>query len=272
MTMLSQHRNAGTVHRGPSGFWPTDEILATIAGQTGGIFLRDDFTSFYGLLTTTVGDYSSQSGGWVSYQDSGNTITQLATETGGVVRITTDTTDNDEAWLSTGSGIVKVDDALRTGRLFFEARFRTTTIATRNIVVGLGEEGMAVADSISDSGVMVDKDFLGFRSLEGDADGLDFAHNVASGGGYITTIDDVQTLVASTWYKAGFLIDLAAPTPYAGRCFIDGVENGTYLTRTAIDAATFPAGEELAILLGVKNGAGAATILDVDWVQLLWLP
>jgi hypothetical protein len=156
--------------------------------------------------------------------------------------------------------------------MFFECRFRIDTIVSRDFVIGLSEETEAVADYISDSDVQVDKDFFGFRSMTGTPTVVDAVHNVASGGGYVTNITGLGTMAASTWYKVGFAINYASPDVRLGRFFWDGVESATYLTRTVHQAATFPDAQNLGIIIGQKNAAGAANKLDIDWVRLLYLP
>lgn len=257
--------------RGPSGaLWGNVPFVETWADPDHGYGVFDDFMAFNGLLTTTVGDYSSVAA-YSAYQDGSNTITQLATEVGGVVSIATDTTDNDESWLQMGgaTGVFGKIASSSGKKLVFETRIRVSTIASRNLFVGLAEEGFAAADAITDAGAMVTtKDFIGFRSLEGDANGLDTVYQKASQTTQVVK-DDAQTLVAATWYKVGFVFD---PNYYrtskAIRFFIDGVELADGVASSALDDATFPDGEEMSVVWGVKNGTTTATVLDIDWVKI----
>jgi hypothetical protein len=258
---------------GPSGsIWGNVPFEESRIDPDIGYGVHEDFLAFNGLLTSTTGDYSGQAGGYSAYQDGSNTILQLATEVGGVVRITTDTTDNDESWLQLG-GVAGVFGKLATTsagkKLCFETRFRVDTITSRNIFIGLAEEGFAAGDAITDAGAMVTtKDFIGFRSLEGDANALDNVYQAASQTTVVVK-DDAQTLVASTWYKVGFIYD---PNYYntnkSIRFFIDGVELGDGVAYSALDDATFPGGEELSPVFGVKNGTTAAINLDIDWFRI----
>ena len=256
----------------PSGsIWGNVPFLESLIDPGIGYGVHDEFLGFNGLLTTTVGDYTGQAGGYYSYQDSGNTILQLATETTGVIRITTDTTDNDESWLQYGgaASVMATLAASAGKKLCYETRVRMDTITTRNIFFGLAEEGFAVADAITDAGAMVTtKDFIGFRSLEGDANGLDTVYQKASQTTVVVD-DDAQTLVASTWYKLGFIYD---PNYYNTakviRFFIDGVEQADGVALSALDDATFPGGEEMSPVWGVKNGTTAAINFDIDWFRI----
>lgn len=257
--------------RGPSGaLWGNVPFEESLIDPDVGYAFWDDFVAFNGLLTSTTGDYSS-AGGYSSYQDASNTIAQLATEVGGVVRIATDTTDNDESWLQLGGSAAVFGKLAASGgkKFVFETRIRTNAIASRNLFVGLAEEGFAAADAITDAGAMVTtKDFIGFRSLEGDAAGLDTVYQKASQTTVVVK-DDLQTLVADTWYKVGFIYDPSYYNPAKRiRFFVDGVEAADGVNSSAFDDATFPGGEEMTAVWGVKNGTTTATQLDIDWVRI----
>lgn len=231
----------------------------------------DDFLNFNGTVTTNVGDYSGQAGGYRSYEDSGGSITNLATEVGGVIRITTDNTDNDEMWLQPGSATSvfgKISDTAGDDKLLiFEARVRLGQTATGNAFIGLTEEGLAAADTITDAGAWADKDAIGFLILEDDSDGIDFIYKKA-GQTLQTKIAVAQAVTADTWYKLAFMYDPNQVDAKKITVFVDGVDEGTYVTATDIAAATFPDGEELQPLFGIKNSSGAVNKLDVDWYRV----
>ncbi len=256
---------------GPSpSIWQKDEVLACIQDPSRGYHVFEDFLGFNGLLTSTTGDYTGQAGGYSAYQDASNTITQIATEVGGVISIATDATDNDESWLQFGgaTGVLGKIASSNGQKMLFEARIRISTIASRNFFVGLAEEGFATADAITDAGAMITtKDFIGFRSLEGDATGLDTVYQKASQTTGVVK-DDALTLVAATWYKVGFVFDPAKRTN-AITFFIDGEAQPDVVASSVLDDATFPDGEEMSFVAGVKNGTTTATVLDLDWWRFL---
>lgn len=234
----------------------------------------DDFDSF-GIttaVTSNVGLYNSNGKQYVSYEDTGGAIGQLATNDLGVISIATDNSDNDECWLMPG-GVASVFGTAKTKAngglsLGFEARVSPTLITSGNWFIGMSEEGLAAADTITDSGAMASKDFIGFRVLEDDPDGLDIVYRKA-GQSEVVLVSVAQTLVAATFYKLGFLIDMKEPdTNKRGKFFIDGVEQSTYITDAILAAATFPGSEELHMLAGVKNSTTAATTLSIDWVKM----
>lgn len=233
-----------------------------------GIDIFDDFLNFGGLLTSNTGQYASQAG-YTSYQDASNLITQLATERTGVVRIETDATDNDESWLQPG-GATSVEGVISTTaganlKFLWEARVRLTQVASGNLFVGFTEEGTAAADFINDAGTATaDKDILGFLQLEA-APTVLMVYYKKAGQTAQTLIASAKVLAADTWYKLGIVYDPAQPASKQVRFFVDGVELTTYITATQLAADTFPNGEELNELFGVKNSTTVAKKLDIDW-------
>jgi hypothetical protein len=105
-----------------------------------------------------------------------------------------------------------------------------------------------------------------FWFLEDDSDGIDFIYKKA-GQTLQTKISVAQQITADTWYKLGFVYDPNAPEAKRITVFVDGVDEGTYVTATNIATATFPDDEELQPLFGVKNSSGAVTRIDLDWYR-----
>lgn len=214
------------------------------------------FEDFLNYLT-------AHSSGWEEYIDTGDTITLLTTEVGGVIQLATDTTDNDEVWLSSGGNVAGMGKVSAGKRFWFEARVRFPQVTnTYNAYVGLSQEGCAAADTVGDTGALADKDLIGFFVTEADGDALTVVHNTASGGGVTTLISSIQALTAATWYKLGMYGDGKKITFY-----VDGVPNSTTVLYSATNV---PDGEELALLFGLKNGEGAAKYLDLDWVAAVF--
>jgi hypothetical protein len=237
-------------------------------GDSNAYMISDDFMAFNGSVTTNVGTYSGMAGGYKSYEDTGGSIAQLATAVGGVIRITTDGTDNDECWLSPGSatGVLGVvsDTAGADKLLIWEARFRLGQIVTHNMFLGLSEEGLAAADTVTDGDAMADKDLLGFWILAGAATSLKYGYRKA--GQALTTVGTYGTAIAaSTFYKVGLVYDPKEVASKRIKFYVNNVEESNYATATNIAAATFPDAEELNFLAGIKNGAAAASSIDLDW-------
>lgn len=257
-------------YAGLSGVGPSDAIWqhvpADVLAGRSGFYLHEDFTAFDGASNA----YRGSSGAWKSYEDTGSTVAVLETEVGGVLKITTDTTDNDEIWLGPGPA-TQVLGKITTGDsevLAFECRVRPNQIVTQNFFCGLMEEGCVAENTITDAGaIATTKDHLGFAVLEGASSTMTFKYGVASAT-FQTPISSLKTIVAATWYKFGFLYTSKGPDSKRIRVFVDGVEQSTYVTATNIAATTtFPSDQELNPIIGLKNGAGAATRWDVDWIR-----
>lgn len=272
-------RYAGFANRGPSvniwgdiGKWRADNA----SGRCG--FFFDDFLPAPYIAATGA------SGNWYAYIDTSNLVTGVAAATladgaMGVVDLYHDATDNDSpamqfASMVTGAPFKISDTAGEDFKLAFECRFAVDSVVddVNSIFLGLGEEAFAANDcKVDDTGVMADKDFIGFDSVHtnGGTTGtnaiLTFRYK-KNGQTQQTKIATLQTMVASTWYKVGFVIDPSADTTKRGKVFLNGAEQTTYVTGTNIATATFPDGEEVGPVLINKAGTGTAGHLYLDWV------
>lgn len=208
--------------------------------------------------------------GWGVHLDTGNTIREIATEVGGVVRFSTDDTDNDSCELCSGGNgttagtLVKIPSSAGDV-VIFECRWRPSQVTnTYCAFVGVTEEGTAVDDGMfSDAGATADKDKIGFQVLEADGDALEFIYKKAGQTAQVTS--GLKAIAANTWYRLGFVYDPNLPTATRLRVYIDNAHVAS-ITGASIAAATFPSSEELAIAAGLKNGSAAASSFDVDWV------
>lgn len=242
--------------------------LSKMVDPNSGKFVFDDFLTFGGTVATNVGTYASGGGAYLSYEDTGGSIAQLATSVLGEVKLTTDTTDNDEVWMQPGGAASVLGAISNTAGndclLIFEARVKLSQITSGNAFVGLSEEALAAADTITDADALADKDLIGFAQLAADLDAFAFVYRKA-GQTAQTKIAVAHTIVADTYVKLGFVYDPLAPAAKRITIYVNGTDIGVYVTATNIAAATFPNAEELNALFGVKNGAAAAKALTVDW-------
>lgn len=241
----------------------TDALVMIPSGGNSVKYAGDDFLNAGGAVATNVGGWS----GYKTYEDTGGSILQLATSADGVLRFSTAATDNNECWLQSGysAGTLGVisDTAGSDKMLAFECRIAVGQISDDyNVFVGLGEEALAAANTITDAGALADKDLIGFNVLEADGDALKFVWRKA--GQAVQTLATVQVPVAATFYNLGFIYDPTAPSSRRITVYVDNVEQTTYGTAANIAAATFPDGEELAFLAGIKTGAAANKTLDID--------
>jgi len=241
-------------------------------GYSGGYFILDDFRGF-GIgtaVTSNVGYYVGEAGTYYSFEDTGGAIAQLATERTGAVRLSVDADDNQETWLQYGNA-TSVSSVISTTSgadkfLAFECRFRPNDVVG-NRFVGLAEEGAAANSFIADDGLSIaDKDYIGFYALEATPTVLNFGYKKASQTAQLA-ITTAGTLAAATWIKVGFVYNPAAPPSRRLTVFVNNEENVTALTATNLAAATFPNGEELSPIFGVKNVTDIMT-QDTDWFAL----
>jgi hypothetical protein len=251
------------------GIWagiPWDQIKA--GEREGGVFF-DDFKNMPNLTETDADLHK-----YAVYQDTGgtNTLGQDPDDEHGALKIVLSGTANEEAWIQAGGNLGPaynfiIPSVAVPHTIAFEARIKKSAIATGGMFVGMGEPGMAVANTIADGGTIVDKDYIGFFVPEADADGLDFVYNKASGANPTINNADVHTVVADTYVKVGWLYHYKNPAAKQIKVFVNGVIQSDFVTRTEIaDTTNFPGGEEMNVLFGGKVGStDTAHTMTMEW-------
>ena len=247
--------------------------LATPNGDDGLYVIGSDLRAFgpTTALSSTTGRYASDGGiVYLSYQDTSDTIAQIATDRNGAVTLTTAATDNNQSVLVAGSGAASVmalisDTAGDDKPCAFECRFKIGVLAETAAFIGLSEEGLA-ADStlIDDTGALASKDFIGFHIPAHASVATCSAVYRKAGQAATTSISGLKTMVADTYYNMGFVYDPGKPTANRITWYLDNAEQTTYVTGTQIAAATFPDGEELQPIFTVKAGEASAKTLTLD--------
>lgn len=254
-----------TNRRRSPGLWdgaPSYEDI--MSGLVDGIFVRDDFDTFF----ATDNKYD------LLQADSGASVALRGQNTGrgGILRLTTGATDENEAYIGYGAGVGGITDFnAQVCNMWFEARCRVESIANSGIAwaIGLGEPNMAAANMLTDStGALADKDYVGFRVLSADGNGLDAVHNTASGGGETVHQEEAtgiaaQTLVADTWVKVGLRYDAGDDKMY---WYVNGQKVNT--SGVAESATNFPDGEELTFFAGLKSTSATGYYMEIDWWQI----
>jgi hypothetical protein len=287
--LLTNYMSAGDSTSGLSGnLWSRINAPVNPFGKRA-VFVYDDFLLFGQsvAVSSNVGCYASLAGQYKSYEGASATLAQLATATGGVIQLGLPATDNLLCAICQGgagtSAAASVLGALNRDtnprRTIFETRFRVSSVAddVMAIFLGLAEENAAVAASKDDNtgvtaggAVSVDLDFIGFDTVHtnsgttGTNAVLRAVYN-KNGAAQVTPIATLQTMVASTWYKAGFDYNPAAPASKKISFFIDNVEQSTYVTDAQMNASTFPDGEEMGFTAMTKSGSAATSNLQIDW-------
>lgn len=232
----------------------------------------EDFTTL-GIPLAVASNAAVYSGehAWYSYQDTGDVVTQLATDANGVLNLALAATDNNESWLQAGSAgsVMFIPKTKANGgtSILFEARVNMSTLVG-NMFVGLAEEASAAANFIADSaGTLADKDYIGFLVDEDAPTVARFVYRKS--GGTATNISaSAHTFVADTFVKLGFVIDMPdGNLNQRIKTFVNGEDIGAYLTNTLYETtADFPTGEELHCIFGGKNN-NAAKIVRADWIR-----
>lgn len=278
-----------TNHYGESGRGLSPRLWSKIAAHgsapdgSQGIFASDDFLSIGQsvAVSSNIACYSSFAGQYKTYEDTSTSVAQIATATGGVLRMALNAGDNQEISICQGGAgtsaaaavLGPINVASSPKPVIFEARFRMSSIAddAAAIFIGLMEENGAVHNAkVDDTGATIDNDFIGFETVHtnGGTTGANATLNFVwkkDGATKVTLISGVKTLVADTWYKVGFVYQpLEAPSKRLA-VFVDNVEQTTYGTYTQLSASTFPDGEELGFTAIAKTGSATASNVDLDW-------
>ena len=253
----------------PSGaIWgqmPLEDIILHGRGR----YYSNDF------LVETPASFSSNTplNGMHTYQDSGVTMAPLATDENGVLQIAGADASNDEGSIQFGSTTVVYAKVASTGgkKLAFEVRVKNNGSALTDAAFfcGLAQEASAIADILVDStgALKTTADFIGLRTLCASPSEIDAVYLKASGG-VVEVDDNVGTLVLDTWVKLGYVFD-PSDSAKAHRYYVDGVEVAS-APLSVTDDATFPDGEEMALLIATKKGDSSTTVekkFAIDWVR-----
>jgi len=261
------------MHKGISGRLLSPRIWGNLPIKNfnvglGGRYYFDDFQNHPAHISAqTIGNYGS-------YIDTGVTLKQSATEATGAIEVAGNDADNDEGSIISGGGAggMVAIDATGTGRIAFECRFKKEDVDDNGLAffLGLSEESSQAANAlVDDTGVVADKDFIGFSVLADDGNSIDFTWKTA--GQTVQVHANIHTMVADTYVKLGFLYD---PVHHHGdkkiKIFVDGVEESVYVTQTQLEAATFPDDEELCLFLATKmvSATTTARTCHLDWWAL----
>lgn len=246
-------------------FWSDFPEMSQFPDANIGLFQDEDFIRPPDMASAT------NNGGWLSYQDTGNTILPLDTYPGGIWALTTDGTDEDEVWLQSGGA---------TGGQFY---FSSTTghshdqwwetvvdvdRITANAVAyfwGLAEKASAVANHLVDAtgALQTARAVVGFHSLVAAPQTMRAVYNTASGT--VASLGTAATLVVGTFTRFGIRYRRSNNK-------VEYWVNGTKMWDVAIDTANFPDGVNLTPMWGFKSTTATATnlYLDRSTYGLLW--
>ena len=236
-----------------------------------GYFFYDDFVDFGlpGTQTTEInlGRYKVYNTG------SGTVITDAMPHDatpmglGGIISMLCDTAGDQSV---IGTHACPFSLASTAGRLWFEARIATTSIATNmsHIFVGLGNNadvtfGAAIplADANATGTAVA---LLGFNRLE-DGLGVLNASYTDEAAVYTDVKASVGSIAAETWVKVGFTFDASR----GARCiefYVNGVKSTTAMSATTLAALTHLDASGLGpVFAQFADSSGTANYTYLDW-------
>jgi len=248
-------------------------------GNGGGLWFGDDFDKFAGLTAAggnlTFPDATGLTiGGYHGYVDATGSILSLAGVTGGGVRITTHTTNADNVTMSTGE-LLQVSDTAGDEKLtIFECRVAWPQVATGSTYIGLADPVAKVILGVTHTDLINTASGIGFMVKDAASSTLDFVYqataSTATTDGMAalvvepTIAGSTTTLVATTYYKLGFIYNPRAEPAKRIAIYVDNVEQSTYVTATQISNAVFPDAEYMGLQASCV-GDGAVRTMDIDW-------
>jgi hypothetical protein len=248
--------------------------LGIIAGTQDGVGIQDDFEALPlpGTQTTEIawaGKYKvfADTGGYVKADETFNSVET----SGGILAFTADT-DDDSASLATESEPFRLSGVASTsGKLWFEARVATSSIATNGIgfFVGLAENQLwtlaggvpfNASDAITNSAACI-----GFHYPEDDTTTADTVYSDRATSFTKVGDGEVTGIAANTWVKLGFRYDLGDSTET-----ITYYQNGVPLTtKTSTSTLTgltnLDAGTLGLLYAHIVDASGTAIISYMDW-------
>lgn len=241
--------------QGPSpSIWTHIDIAHIKEDPNFGTFFFDHFLNFgQNTENDVTATYHSQI-------DSGGTIKQTGA-VDGRIQFLTDAGSDDGIVMGIGADIggalTIVENSGR--KVAFEGRVLFSEAVTgQAFFLGLIEKGEIVADTIltDSTGALPDKDYLGFRVLAADPDGIDAVHR---GGDTAEVIveNEAQVITIATNYKLGLYFN--------GRKTVNFYVDGTVVGSAQTDDTDFPDGIVLVPVVAFKETSGSAEYIEMDW-------
>lgn len=236
-----------------------------------GFCWSDDFKVGGGPFTTNTTDGGgfygvfTDDGPIVGPNDSGDELT-------GVIKFQMSTGDDEEATIALGGSGQAICEINSTSGsdfdLWFECRVKFSNVSDticKNFI-GLGAEDAAANGQGLDAAglVMTDNGWIGFIRQEDDGNAINFIY-AAAGQTEVEHITGVTAITADTYVNLGFRYQPTAVPAKRIAIFVDGVEQGTYVTQTNIDVNTFPEGEPLTMVATAMNAATTDNAFEMDW-------
>jgi hypothetical protein len=260
--------------------WSDCPIDSIRAGTVQGIIVEPNLAEYDSTATTV------QNNCGLPTFEGDCTVDGIATAGGGVALF--GTTDDEEASIqfcgNASAPFVIPADSSTGKKMWFECEIKKSLITDSlgGFFIGLTSEGAAVANFMADGGAdFATADLLGFWNDETDDSVGSHVHVVTQKGSaaFDTIIDTVDTLVADTYVRLGFVYDPGAGDKKKIKFYVNGLPQTTCVGEDSGDATVylgdttnFPGGEEMAPAVAIKMASGddmTATVRKLRCVQLL---
>lgn len=260
-------------------FWRPDLIKQIKKGTVDGYYFFDDFNSGGVAENSTAFAWTGGTPAerYLSHGTASSTIKRsnaAADDEIGVLLCDIDA-DNDEAYVTFDSvyagAFGKISDTAGDNRpLWFEARCRFKNVASSSAtvakMVGLRANVAAATLDIPDGGATIKvEEFVGFRAVSGDGDGMDTVYVDNAEVVHTEAADDSNLVIAADeWNKFGLYFDGTKLYYY-----VNGVKIGDGVLPSATN---FPDAEPLKPYFGGRlDGSDTANEIHLDWWSFMRL-
>lgn len=258
--------------RGPSqSIWSDCPLLEIINGVTDGVLFFDEFQNGPRVAAGAEAAYTGYGGGYRGFADTGGLV-QDGGEIGGTLDLSSDG-DNEGASFRMSCAPFQI--ARNLGKLWFEARIKTSTITDtkHNLFVGMmADNALTAIVPITALGALADVNLVGFhrpesaRGAAGTGGAIMNTVYKADGVTAVTVQTDAVALVADTYMKLGMVFD---PTNNVLSFYRNGVKLATTYTIPAANGTDFPNDVRLAFVIAVLNATATTPgSSEIDWVKI----
>jgi len=269
MSLAVKYSTAGTAGQPSPNIWgdcPVDKSLVA----------PDELTYVWDTFTMNFVANATQLGPWYVVGTSPDTAV-VTDEADGVINLSGSGSADDEAFICSNMLCNEVIKKNSNKRLWFEASIKVLDgDADASIICGLGEAALMAADAIADdptsypTTALADYDFIGFMAGTNGTNmgGIDTVYHQDGDSGTVTVVQaDVVTNTAGTttnddvYKKLGFKFDGKSTVTF----YVDGTAQTT--TLDIDDLTGDKLDDALGIIIGIKDDAGGADDLQIDWVR-----
>ncbi|MCP4541700.1 MAG: hypothetical protein GY832_31595 [Chloroflexi bacterium] len=267
MSLVVKYNDDGTAGQPSPSIWGDCPVEKSLIAPDELTYVYDTFTMNFVANTTQIGPW---------YVVGTNIDTAFVTdEPDGVINISGSGAGHDEAYIVSNMLSNEVIKKNSGKRLWFEASVKLDDAdADVSFICGLGESALLAAEAIADdptsypTTAIADYDFIGFMAgTDGtNMGGFDSVYHQDGGGGTVTVVQadclaNSGTDNDDTYIKFGFKFD--------GKSTVTFYINGTACTTTldVDDLTSDKLDDALGIIIGIKDDAGGADDLKIDWVR-----